>query len=113
MFVCSSESTTPPLFGVAGTVSNIGSDKVVNPLNDGVAGNAPGGYHSRPSANHPGGVVAAFADGHTIFLKDSIARHVYAQLVTSDYRNASALFLDPTNGWLINSGTYILQDGDY
>jgi prepilin-type N-terminal cleavage/methylation domain-containing protein len=117
MFACVSSSTTPPLFGVAGTVANIGTDKIVNPRNGGQAGVAPGGYHSRPTANHPSGVVAAFADGHTIFLKDSVARHVYAQLVTSDYRNSNPQrLLDPTDGWLIDpvtSGTYILQDGDY
>jgi prepilin-type N-terminal cleavage/methylation domain-containing protein/prepilin-type processing-associated H-X9-DG protein len=118
MFVCSSGSTTPPLFGIAGTVLNIGSDKVVNPLDDGEAGVPPGGYHSRPSANHPGGVVAAFADGHTVFLKDSIPSYVYAQLVTSDSRNASLLTTGTTTSWSWNPnatppGNYVLQDGDY
>lgn len=32
---------------------------------------------------HPGGVVAAFADSHVRFLKDALAPHVYAHLVTS------------------------------
>jgi prepilin-type N-terminal cleavage/methylation domain-containing protein/prepilin-type processing-associated H-X9-DG protein len=117
MFVVSSSgSTTPPLFGAAGSLANVGTDKIVNPLNAGVANAAPGGYHSRPSANHPGGVVAAFADGHTVFLKDSIQSYVYAQLVTSDSRNASPLMNSGTASWLYNpltSGTYILQDGDY
>lgn len=39
---------------------------------------------AQPSSNHSGGVVVAFCDGHVIFLKDSIAAHVYAQLVSSD-----------------------------
>jgi prepilin-type N-terminal cleavage/methylation domain-containing protein len=111
MFSCNGSAATPSLFGVAGAHSSIGTDKLVNPL---TGSSAPQGFHSRPSANHPGGVIAVFSDGHTTFLRDSIARVVYAQLVTSDYRNASSLFLDATDGWLINSGaTYVLQDGDY
>ena len=39
-----------------------------------------------PNANHPGGVVATFCDGHTMFLNDAVAPHVFAQLVTSDSR---------------------------
>jgi len=36
-----------------------------------------------PSSNHPGGVVTAFCDGHTMFMRDSVAADVYAQLMTS------------------------------
>jgi prepilin-type N-terminal cleavage/methylation domain-containing protein len=114
MFSCLSSSTTPPLFGVAGTVANIGPDKVVNPL---TGGSAPGGFHSRPTANHPSGVVTAFADGHTAFLKDSTPSYVYAQLVTSDYlKSSNPEMIGTGTSWLYNtttSGTYILQDGDY
>jgi prepilin-type processing-associated H-X9-DG protein len=116
VFAAVASGTTPPVFGVAGNKPVPTVEKTVNPL---TGGTAPAGYHSRPTANHPGGVVAAFADGHTIFLKDSIAPHVYAQLVTSDSRNVSTpLFLDsltaPTTGWLFDSGSvYFLQDGDY
>jgi prepilin-type N-terminal cleavage/methylation domain-containing protein/prepilin-type processing-associated H-X9-DG protein len=118
MFVCSSGSSTPPLFGLGQTVPAAGSVKIINALTD--EGGAPNGYHSRPTANHPGGVVAAFADGHTIFLKDSIPSYVYGQLVTSDSRNASNPLVtgSTTSSWLYNAsasppGIYILQDGDY
>ena len=112
-----SGASAPPVFGVAGSVAAIGSDKVVNPLTAGTTSAAPGGFNSRPNANHPGGVVAAFADGHTVFLKDSMPSYVYAQLVTSDYRNSSnPLMIGTGTSWLYNtitSGTYLLQDGDY
>jgi prepilin-type processing-associated H-X9-DG protein len=89
----------------------------VNPLTAGVGGSAPGGFHSRPNANHPSGVVTAFADGHTAFLKDSTPSYVYAQLVTSDYlKSSNPEMIGTGTSWLYNtttSGTYILQDGDY
>ena len=37
---------------------------------------------ARPSSNHPGGVVVAFADRHTQFMRESIEYHVYQQLMT-------------------------------
>jgi len=37
-----------------------------------------------PSANHPGGVVTVFCDGHTKFVADTIIYEVYAQLMTQD-----------------------------
>jgi prepilin-type processing-associated H-X9-DG protein len=117
MFLCSSGSTTPPLFGLGTTVPAPGSVKIINPLTD--ESGAPNGYHSRPTANHPGGVVAAFGDGHTVFLKDSVPTYVYAQLVTSDSRNASnPLVTGTTTSWLYNAtasppANYVLQDGDY
>ena len=113
LFSVSGGASTPSLFGVADSVANISGDKVVNPI---LSASAPLGFHSRPTANHPGGVVAAFADGHTVFLKDSIQSYVYAQLVTSDSRNASPLMNSGTTSWLyspLTSGTYVLQDGDY
>jgi prepilin-type processing-associated H-X9-DG protein len=44
-----------------------------------------------PSSNHPGGVVAAFADGHTVFLRDSLSRQVYAQLLSWNVTQASTI----------------------
>jgi prepilin-type processing-associated H-X9-DG protein len=38
---------------------------------------------SFPSSNHPGGVVAAFCDGHVRYLNDNIPASVYSQLMTS------------------------------
>ena len=42
------------------------------------------GSYSTPSAMHPGGVMAVFCDGHTIFLRDNISLAVYTQLLTSN-----------------------------
>ena len=50
-------------------------------------------------------------------MKDSIQSYVYAQLLTSDYINATQPRIRPSAGsWLYNpsvNGDYILQDGDY
>ena len=35
-----------------------------------------------PSSNHPGGVVACFCDGRTMFLKESIPYQTYVQMMT-------------------------------
>ena len=35
-----------------------------------------------PSSNHPGGVVACFCDGRTMFLKESINYQTYVQMMT-------------------------------
>jgi prepilin-type N-terminal cleavage/methylation domain-containing protein/prepilin-type processing-associated H-X9-DG protein len=65
-----------------------------------------------PSANHPGGVVASFCDGHTRFLSDSIAGPVYGQLLTV---NSSGGNTSPVALTLTGSGAsmYTLSDGDY
>jgi prepilin-type processing-associated H-X9-DG protein len=103
-----------PLFGISGPTPS----KVIN---SGVA--ADPGFFSQPSSNHPGGAVAAFCDGHTEFLKDSLQPRVYAQLLS--WNNASAS-LDTTlmngnggatssalyNGW-IGGGGYVLNEADY
>jgi prepilin-type N-terminal cleavage/methylation domain-containing protein/prepilin-type processing-associated H-X9-DG protein len=76
--------TSVPGFGLP---TALGSAKVINsPL---VGGPAAIGQFSTPSSNHPGGVVVAFADGHTGFLKDSLGAGVYAQLLS--WNHASAL----------------------
>ena len=82
--------------------------KVINPGTGSVAGtNNP--HLVFPSSNHPGGVMAAFCDGHVIFLKDSIAPQVYAQLMTSKTEVASALYT-PTGS---PAFTYVLNEGDF
>ena len=88
-----------PAMGVTGS----GIAPVINnPL-----ATAPGGL-SQPSSQHPDGVVAAFCDGHTVFLKATIAPQVYAQLITSNNAKASAI---PRTGWA--TATYALSDNDY
>lgn len=87
-------------------------------------------YSAFPSSNHPTGVMAVFCDGHTMFLENSMAPHVYAQLVTADskwvvggfakggatslgggYQSNSAR----ADAWLklFGSGPYALSESDY
>ncbi len=40
--------------------------------------------YARPSSHHPGGVVASFCDGHTIFLSDQVDYRVYQHLMIPD-----------------------------
>ncbi len=39
--------------------------------------------HARPSSRHPGGVIVAFCDNHTIFLSEKIDPSTYKKLMTS------------------------------
>jgi prepilin-type N-terminal cleavage/methylation domain-containing protein/prepilin-type processing-associated H-X9-DG protein len=89
-----------PCFGITATVA---TGKIVNSQVDG----SPG-FRSQPSSNHPGGVVTAFCDGHTGFIRDSIAVQVYAQLLSS---NGSAASNISRNTW--QAGSYILRESDY
>jgi Protein of unknown function (DUF1559). len=73
-----------------------------------------------PSSNHSGGVCVVFCDGHTIFMNDTIAKQVYAQLLTSNSKwNATdSDYLDTNspraNGWLqSNGGKYTLNESDF
>jgi len=70
-----------PTFGIAS--GGLGATvKVINSLTDPTSDNPS--YRVHPSSNHPGGVVAAFCDGHTQFLRDTISPEIYAHLLTSD-----------------------------
>ena len=76
-------STDVPVFGISSSASSPSSiTKVINSTTDPSPENPS--YSAFPSSNHPGGVMVSFCDGHTMFLNDAIALHVYAQLVTSD-----------------------------
>jgi len=115
----SAGSSAAPVFGLSGTSGLSTTFKVINSNTSAAVGNL-----GLPSANHPGGVVAAYSDGHTVFLKDSIAPWVYAQIVTSDsqwtagspgsYATNSAW----GNTWLYqyvtagNTAPYILSESD-
>ena len=85
-------------FGVVGSPPA----KVVNQLTSGSA--TVSGYFNAPSSNHPGGAVAAFCDGHTEFLKDSLSPRVYSLLLNSN--NAIA-----TGTWCGRND--ILNEGEY
>lgn len=78
----SAQANAPvPGIGIAGSP---GSVKIINNITN----NAAPGFWSQPSSNHPGGVVTVFCDGHTAFVKDTVASHVYAQLLSSNYSEA-------------------------
>jgi|688.fasta_scaffold375681_2 prepilin-type N-terminal cleavage/methylation domain-containing protein len=66
------------------------------------------GFLSQPSSNHPGGVVTAFCDGRTSFVKDSLGPAVYAQLLSWDGSSASTL---SRGTW--QAGPYVLKESDY
>jgi prepilin-type N-terminal cleavage/methylation domain-containing protein/prepilin-type processing-associated H-X9-DG protein len=89
-----------PAFGLAaGTIPT----KIIN---TGTTTLAPGTL-SQPSSNHPGGAVVAFCDGHTGFLKDSVSKEVYGNLVTPNNAAASSA----ANAWV--PATHILSEGDF
>lgn len=104
----STSGSAVPVFGLNGTVP-AAAQKILNSI-DGA-----------PSSNHPGGVVFAFGDGQTRFMRDTVSPHVYAQLVTSDSEwvanGASGSY--PMNssvaqGWLfLGPKPYTLSSGDY
>jgi len=104
--------STWPVFGVF--------QRITLPRPTGALINPLGGAASLPSSGHPGGVIAGFCDGRTVFVKDTVSTIVYAQLVTSDSRwNAGALRYDNSdrlNHWLVDPASpqpYSLSEGDY
>ena len=95
-FVTGTNTAFVPAFGTtSGTAS-----KVINPTGLGT-GNTAVGQLTSPSSNHPGGVVVAFCDGHTGFLKDSLGASVYAQLLSWNHTAAAS-----TSGGLPASSVY-------
>lgn len=99
-------AATTPVFGIVGTTL---PTKVINSGSAAPGSATTAGYLNMPSSNHPGGAVAAFCDGHTVFLKDSLARPVYAQLLS--WNQSLSGTTAPYSTWI---GTYtILAEGDY
>lgn len=49
---------------------------------------APDLAYARPSSRHPGGVVATFADGHQVFLRQDMDYQVFRHIMTPDGKNA-------------------------
>ena len=76
-----------PGFGLFGTTTI----PVINSTTQAIHGS-----YGMPSSVHPGGVVAAFCDGHILFLRDNISMDVYAQLLTSNSKWSGAAYT--TNG---------------
>jgi prepilin-type N-terminal cleavage/methylation domain-containing protein/prepilin-type processing-associated H-X9-DG protein len=90
-----------PGFGMVGTAP----PKVINPTT--LGNTTTPGQINLPSSNHPGGVVVAFCDGHTGFIKDSLGNTVYAQLLITNNTSASGA----AAAW---RGTYnVLSEGDF
>jgi hypothetical protein len=58
---------------------------------------------ARPSSRHPGIALAVFADGRTIILNESMAYHVYQQLMTPH----------GTQSDMPSRMSYVLRDEDY
>jgi prepilin-type N-terminal cleavage/methylation domain-containing protein/prepilin-type processing-associated H-X9-DG protein len=94
--------------------------KMINATDD-----AALGLQGLPSSTHLGGVVVAFCDGHTRFVKETVAPYVFAQLLTSDskfdatkdqgaryFTNSPRLsrFLEKFGG---GAAAYKLNDGDF
>lgn len=95
-------------------------------------GTTPTGLaYARPSASHPGGVNAAFCDGHMRFLNDELDYRVYTQLMTP-FQNGVVVDWAPnvdtgtqvrankvgvmTSGGFLNVGmpwTYTLSEADF
>jgi prepilin-type N-terminal cleavage/methylation domain-containing protein/prepilin-type processing-associated H-X9-DG protein len=94
-----------PVPGIGITTNCDTSTKIIN----NIANNQAPGFWSQPSSNHAGGVVTAFCDGHTAFVKDTLNYRVYAQLLSSSYAAASNV---SKNTWQTN--TYpVLAESDY
>lgn len=92
-----------PGFGITGGPPA----KIIN----NTSGAAPGTL-SQPSSNHPGGVVVAYCDGHTGFLKDSLSYWVYGQLVSSNNAAVNATGV----AWTTDSSGIrynVLSEGDF
>lgn len=101
-----SGSTTPPVFGAM----NLPTYPVINTKLT---------WNFAPSGMHPGGVVVAFCDGHTAFLRDDpkLAKKPnpkpedcldpweYGQLLTPKSRNSTAM-----QPWLLKEGQPYLLD---
>jgi hypothetical protein len=72
-----------------------------------------------PTSNHPGGVVVAFGDGQTRFMRDTVSPHVYAQLVTSDseWDGTTSTYIGNSSvsqNWLkLGPTPYTLSSSDY
>jgi prepilin-type processing-associated H-X9-DG protein len=91
-----------PGFGVVGSAPS----KVINITTIPANMATTSGQHSLPSSNHPGGVVVAFCDGHTGFIKDSVGSNVYALLLNSDNSTATVT-------WGGLTRTSVLSEGDF
>jgi len=82
-------NNTVPGIGISGSPPV----KIINNITNA----ATPGFFSQPSSNHAGGVVTAFCDGHTAYLKDSVPAAVYGNLLNW---NNSAVTGNPGRAWV-------------
>ena len=54
------------------------------------------GAYGRPTANHPGGVLMSFCDGHVKFVSDSISSNTYCHLLTPNTTANNSMALGTT-----------------
>jgi prepilin-type N-terminal cleavage/methylation domain-containing protein len=99
-----------PGFGLADSAAM----PVINSRALGV-GNTTVGQIISPSSNHPGGVVVAFCDGRSQFLKNSLASDVYAQLLSWNhtFASSSAGGLPPSTVYMNWNPKALLSEGDF
>jgi prepilin-type N-terminal cleavage/methylation domain-containing protein/prepilin-type processing-associated H-X9-DG protein len=101
VFTFNAGPTSVPALGIAVTMS-------ASPVINNRSNQYPGAL-SQPSSMHNDLAVTGFCDGHVKSLKNDIAPDVYAQLITSNNRKASAT---PRTVW--GTASYsILREGDY
>lgn len=106
-------SADVPIFGVL--ITGI-PDRPINPALAAIK-------NERPGSLHPGGAMVAFCDGHTKFVGNELANHVFIQLMTSDmtwnganYVNASPNGISPRINNLMKDAfvpaPYVLKEAD-
>ena len=95
-----SGTTVPPVFGASGLA--------VYPV---INGTTTRTY--APSSQHSGGVVVAFCDGHTAFLRNDLQPYEYGQLLTPRSRwqgNVNKTNSTAMQPWLLRNGQPYLLD---
>ena len=97
------DSSTPLLFLLPLVSPTAVPPAVTRTINPNVAAD----QYRYPSSNHPGGVIAAYCDGHTAFLRDSITPTTYSQLMTSNSQGPSSS--NRVIGWALP----IISETDY
>jgi hypothetical protein len=102
-------SNQTPIFGL---VSSSGTT-VPKVINSGTLGSNLSGYPNMPSSQHPGSVVAAFCDGRTASLNDSLSTNVYAQLLSWSHTTGTGTPGSPNDKYRNWSPQSPLNQGDY
>ena len=94
----SSTYSSIPVFLFAGSAA---TNAWTPPTTTGFSGSSNTTDDRFPSSNHPGGVGAAFCDGHVLFLKSSVDITTYVQMMTSNSEQSYAPNLKPFNEGLL------------